>query len=136
MRRDRAGGRRAGESGSGWDSGLRSLAVHAAIVGLAGVFVLAALLLAALAGLATATAQPTATAPAAAVRSALAAARAASAPREWPGCHRLSTAACAPATSRPMSGSAPPTAGSPLWFRRISVDPRSERPGRPRTVAG
>jgi hypothetical protein len=55
VRRDRAGGRRTGGPGSGWDaSDLRSLAVHTAIVGLAGVIVLAALLLAALAGLVTA----------------------------------------------------------------------------------
>jgi hypothetical protein len=57
VRRDGTAGRRAG--GSRRDSGgLRNLAVHSAIVGLAGVFVLGALLLAALAGVLTGTAQP------------------------------------------------------------------------------
>jgi hypothetical protein len=62
VRGDRAGGRRPG--GPGWDAArLRSLAVHTAIVGLAGVFVLGALLLAAVAGLVTGTAQPPSSAP-------------------------------------------------------------------------
>jgi hypothetical protein len=57
VRRDGTAGRRAG--GSRRDSGgRRNLAVHSAIVGLAGVFVLGALLLAALAGVLTGTAQP------------------------------------------------------------------------------
>jgi hypothetical protein len=64
VRGDRAGGRRPG--GPGWDAArLRSLAVHTAIVGLAGVFVLGALLLAAVAGVLTGTAQPSSSAPAA-----------------------------------------------------------------------
>jgi hypothetical protein len=54
----RAGGRR-------WDTaGLRSLAVHAAIVGVAGVLVLGALFLAAVAGVVTGTAPPPPAAPA------------------------------------------------------------------------
>jgi hypothetical protein len=80
VRGDRAGGRRPG--GPGWDAArLRSLAVHTAIVGLAGVFVLGALLLAAVAGLVTGTAQSSSSAPAASVAAApVAAAPVAAAP--------------------------------------------------------
>jgi hypothetical protein len=76
VRGDRAGGwrargRRAGDRrarGRGWDAaGLRSLAIHVAIVGLAGVFVLGALLLAAVAGVVTGTDQPSSSAPAGSV---------------------------------------------------------------------
>jgi hypothetical protein len=69
VRRDRAAGR---PGGAGWDAaGLRSLAIHAAIVGMAGVFVLGALLLAALAGVVTGTAQPSSSVPPASVSPAL-----------------------------------------------------------------
>jgi hypothetical protein len=68
VRGDRAGGRRPGGRPAGgwrWDAcGLRSPAIHAAIVGLAGVFVLGALVLAAVAGVVTGTAQPQFSAPA------------------------------------------------------------------------
>jgi hypothetical protein len=65
VHRDRAAGR---PGGAGWDAaGLRSLAIHTAIVGVTGVFVLAALLLATLAGVITGTAQPSSAVPPSAV---------------------------------------------------------------------
>jgi hypothetical protein len=73
VREDRAGGRRPG--GPGWDAaGPRSLVIHIAIVGLTGVFVLGALLLAAVAGVVTGTAQPSSSTPAASVPAASASA--------------------------------------------------------------
>jgi hypothetical protein len=65
VRRDRAAGR---PGGAGWNAaGLWTLAIRTAIVGLVGVCVLGALLLAALAGVVTGTTQPSSSVPPAAV---------------------------------------------------------------------